>query len=302
MYDIIVVGGGPAGMTAALYGLRNGKSVLVIEKAGFGGQITYSPRVENIPGFAVISGNEFADKFMEQILGQGADVELEEVCEVIDEGDKKIVKTVEGSAFESRTVIIAAGVKHRMLGLAGENELVGEGISFCAVCDGDFYKGKTVCVAGGGNSAFVEAVLLADKCEKVIMLQDLPEFTADKKLQEDLFKHDNVLTYTDTKILALIKERGEFAGVEIERKSSQEKRVIKCDGLFVAIGLIPQNEPYAALADLNSYGYFDSAEDCKTKTPGIFVAGDCRSKKVRQVTTACADGAMAALAACDYLR
>ena len=302
MYDIIVVGGGPAGMTAALYGLRNGKSVLVIEKAGFGGQITYSPRVENIPGFAVISGNEFADKFMEQILGQGADVELEEVCEVIDEGDKKIVKTVEGSAFESRTVIIAAGVKHRMLGLAGENELVGEGISFCAVCDGDFYKGKTVCVAGGGNSAFVEAVLLADKCEKVIMLQDLSEFTADKKLQEDLFKHDNVLTYTDTKILALIKERGEFAGVEIERKSSQEKRVIKCDGLFVAIGLIPQNEPYAALADLNSYGYFDSAEDCKTKTPGIFVAGDCRSKKVRQVTTACADGAMAALAACDYLR
>lgn len=302
MYDIIVVGGGPAGMTAALYGLRNGKSVLVIEKAGFGGQITYSPRVENIPGFAVISGNEFADKFMEQILGQGADVELEEVCEVIDEGDKKIVKTVEGSAFESRTVIIAAGVKHRMLGLEGENELVGEGISFCAVCDGDFYKGKTVCVAGGGNSAFVEAVLLADKCEKVIMLQDLPEFTADKKLQEDLFKHDNVLTYTDTKILALIKERGEFAGVEIERKSSQEKRVIKCDGLFVAIGLIPQNEPYAALADLNSYGYFDSAEDCKTKTPGIFVAGDCRSKKVRQVTTACADGAMAALAACDYLR
>lgn len=302
MYDIIVVGGGPAGMTAALYGLRNGKSVLVIEKAGFGGQITYSPRVENIPGFAVISGNEFADKFMEQILGQGADVELEEVCEVIDEGDKKIVKTVEGSAFESRTVIIAAGVKHRMLGLEGENELVGEGISFCAVCDGDFYKGKTVCVAGGGNSAFVEAVLLADKCEKVIMLQDLPEFTADKKLQEDLFKHDNVLTYTDTKILALIKERGEFAGVEIERKSSQEKRVIKCDGLFVAIGLIPQNEPYAVLADLNSYGYFDSAEDCKTKTPGIFVAGDCRSKKVRQVTTACADGAMAALAACDYLR
>ena len=302
MYDIIVVGGGPAGMTAALYGLRNGKSVLVIEKAGFGGQITYSPRVENIPGFAVISGNEFADKFMEQILGQGADVELEEVCEVIDEGDKKIVKTVEGSAFESRTVIIAAGVKHRMLGLEGENELVGEGISFCAVCDGDFYKGKTVCVAGGGNSAFVEAVLLADKCEKVIMLQDLPEFTADKKLQEDLFKHDNVLTYTDTKILALIKERGEFAGVEIERKSSQEKRVIKCDGLFVAIGLIPQNEPYAALADLNSYGYFDSAEDCRTKTPGIFVAGDCRSKKVRQVTTACADGAMAALAACDYLR
>ena len=302
MYDIIIVGGGPAGMTAALYGLRNGKSVLVIEKAGFGGQITYSPRVENIPSHTVISGNEFADKFFEQILSQGADVELEEVCAVMDEGEKKIVETKEGSSFEGRTVIIAAGVKHRMLGLEGEDELVGEGISFCAVCDGDFYKGKTVCVAGGGNSAFVEAVLLAEKCEKVIMLQDLPEFTADKKLQEDLFKHDNVITYTDTKILALIRERGAFAGVEIERKTSGEKRVIKCDGMFVAIGLIPQNEPYAELAELNSYGYFESGEDCRTRTPGIFVAGDCRSKRVRQVTTACADGAMAALAACEYLR
>lgn len=302
MYDIIIVGGGPAGMTAALYGLRNGKSVLVIEKAGFGGQITYSPRVENIPSHTVISGNEFADKFFEQILSQGADVELEEVCAVRDEGEKKIVETKEGSSFEGRTVIIAAGVKHRMLGLEGEDELVGEGISFCAVCDGDFYKGKTVCVAGGGNSAFVEAVLLAEKCEKVIMLQDLPEFTADKKLQEDLFKHDNVITYTDTKILALIRERGAFAGVEIERKTSGEKRVIKCDGMFVAIGLIPQNEPYAELAELNSYGYFESGEDCRTRTPGIFVAGDCRSKRVRQVTTACADGAMAALAACEYLR
>lgn len=302
MYDIIIVGGGPAGMTAALYGLRNGKSVLVIEKAGFGGQITYSPRVENIPSHTVISGNEFADKFFEQILSQGADVELEEVCAVRDEGEKKIVETIEGSSFEGRTVIIAAGVKHRMLGLEGEDELVGEGISFCAVCDGDFYKGKTVCVAGGGNSAFVEAVLLAEKCEKVIMLQDLPEFTADKKLQEDLFKHDNVITYTDTKILALIRERGAFAGVEIERKTSGEKRVIKCDGMFVAIGLIPQNEPYAELAELNSSGYFESGEDCRTRTPGIFVAGDCRSKRVRQVTTACADGAMAALAACEYLR
>ncbi|MBQ0025912.1 MAG: FAD-dependent oxidoreductase [Lachnospiraceae bacterium] len=302
MYDIIIVGGGPAGMTAALYGLRNGKSVLVLEKAGFGGQITYSPRVENIPSHSVISGNEFADKFLDQILAQGAEVELEEVCGIRDEGDKKIVETIEGSIFEGRTVIIAAGVKHRMLGLEGEDELVGEGISFCAVCDGDFYKGKTVCVAGGGNSAFVEAILLAEKCKKVIMLQDLPDFTADKKLQDDLFKHDNVITYTNTKILQLLKSNGEFSGVEIERKTNGEKRVIDCDGLFVAIGLIPQNEPYAELAELNSYGYFESGEDCKTKTPGIFVAGDCRSKKVRQVTTACADGAMAALAACDYLR
>jgi len=302
MYDIIVVGGGPAGMTAALYGLRNGKTVLVIEKAGFGGQITFSPRVENIPGHGTVSGNEFADKFMEQILAQGADVELEEVCGIEDKGEVKVVKTKEGSNFEGRTVIIAAGVKHRMLGLPGEDELVGEGISFCAVCDGDFYKGKTVAVAGGGNSAFVEAVLLADKCEKVIMLQDMPYFTADKKLQDDFFKHDNVETHCDTKILSYFLEGGELKGVNIENKVSGEKQTVRCDGLFVAIGLIPENGPYKHLADLNDYGYFDSTEDCKTKTPGIFVAGDCRSKRIRQVTTACADGAIAALAACEYLR
>lgn len=302
MYDIIVVGGGPAGMTAALYGLRNGKTVLVIEKAGFGGQITYSPRVENIPSHGVISGNEFADKFLEQILAQGADVELEEVCGIADNGEIKVVETKEGSKFEARTVIIAAGVKHRMLGIEGEEELVGEGISFCAVCDGDFYKGKTVAIAGGGNSAFVEAVLLAEKCERVIMLQDMPYCTADKKLQDTFFANDNVECKCDTKILSFFKESGELKGVEIENKVSGEREVVKCDGLFVAIGLIPENKPYENLADLNEYGYFDSSEDCKTRTPGIFVAGDCRSKRVRQVTTACADGAIAALAACEYLR
>jgi len=302
MYDIIVVGGGPAGMTAALYGLRNGKSVLVIEKAGFGGQITFSPRVENIPGFGMISGNEFADRFMEQILAQGADVELEEVCGIEDRGDVKIVKTREGSEFEGRTAVIAAGVKHRMLGLEGEEALVGEGISFCAVCDGDFYKGRTVAVAGGGNSAFVEAVLLAEKCEKVIMLQDMPYYTADRKLQEDLFRHDNVEGHCDTRILSYFIESGELRGVNIENKVTGEKQTVRCDGLFVAIGLIPENKPYEALAELNEYGYFASGEDCRTKTPGIFVAGDCRSKKIRQVTTACADGAIAALAACEYLR
>lgn len=302
MHDIIIVGGGPAGMTAALYGLRNGKTVLLVEKAGFGGQITFSPRVENIPSHEVISGNEFADKFLEQILAQGAEVELEEVCGVEDKGDVKIVTTKEGSKFEGKTVVIAAGVKHRMLGIKGEDELVGEGISFCAVCDGDFYKGKTVCIAGGGNSAFVEAVLLAEKCEKVIMLQDMPYCTADQKLQDTFFANNNVECKCDTKILDFFIESGTLKGVQIENKVSGEKEIVKCDGLFVAIGLIPENDPYKHLADLNSYGYFESGEDCKTKTPGVFVAGDCRSKRVRQVSTACADGAVAALAACEYLR
>ena len=303
MYDIIVVGGGPAGMTAALYGARNGKTVLVIEKAAFGGQITYSPRVENIPGFASVSGTEFADKFMDQILSQGVDVELDEVTGIEDHGASKTVTTISGNTFEGRAVILANGVKHRMLGLEGEEDLVGNGISFCAVCDGDFYTGKTVCVAGGGNSAFVEAVLLAEKCGRVIMLQDLTEFTADGKLQADLLSHDNVSSYFNTKITGFDADPTEgFKGVRIIDKVTGSTQEIPCDGLFVAIGLIPDNRPFVSFADVDERGYFDTDETGLTKTPGIFTAGDCRKKNVRQVTTACADGAQAALSACAYLR
>ena len=302
MYDIIVIGGGPAGMTAALYGLRNGKSVMIIEKQGFGGQITYSPRVENLPGTLVMSGNEFADHFLEQILAQGAEVELAEVTGITDEGSVKVVHTAEGADYEAKAVIIATGVKHRMLGLEGEKELVGEGISFCAVCDGDFYKDKVVCVAGGGNSALQEAILLADKASRLIMLQDLPYFTGEQKLQDVLFSRPNVTSHVSVKIDSLITEDGELRGVEISDRETGASTIIGCDGLFIAIGLIPENENYQDLAELNSFGYFDADESCRTKTPGVFVAGDCRSKTIRQVTTACADGAAAAIAACDYLR
>ena len=299
MYDIIVIGGGPAGMTAALYAQRNGKHALVIEKSGFGGQITHSPKVENLPGFLSVSGNEFADKMFSQMLEQGADFEIETVCGIETDGNKKIVKTEEGSAYEAYAVIIATGVKHRMLGLPGEEELVGEGISFCAVCDGDFYKGKTVCVAGGGNSALQEAILLADKCSEVIMLQDLPYFTGEERLQQVLFSRDNVRSYTGVAIKELLKKDGEFCGVLIAQDG--ETQAVACDGLFVAIGLIPENEPFRNLAALNAYGYFDSDEQCCTETEGVFVAGDCRSKATRQVTTAAADGTVAALAACRYI-
>ena len=289
-------------MTAALYARRNGKSALVIEKNGFGGQITHSPKVENYPGTLSMSGNEFADRTMEQILAQGAEIEFETVTKVeIGENGIKTVLTEEESAYEGRTVILATGVKHRMLGLEGEDDLVGEGISFCAVCDGDFYAGKTVCVAGGGNSALQEAILLAEKCKEVIMLQDLDFFTGEEKLQEVLFDRDNVRSFTGVKINELLTDNGELTGVLIEERQSGRKQEIPCDGLFVAIGLIPENEPFKELADLNSYGYFDTDERCLTKTEGVFVAGDCRSKGVRQLTTAVADGATAALAACRYI-
>ena len=310
MYDVIVVGGGPAGMTAALYAVRNGKTALVIEKTGFGGQITHSPKVENIPGFTQLSGNEFADQMLEQILHQGAEIEIETVTEVkkgtmaVDsECSGFTVITEEGNEYEGRTVIFATGVKHRMLGLPGEDALVGEGISFCAVCDGDFYSGKKVCVAGGGNSALQEAILLAEKCTEVVMLQDMDFFTGEERLQEVLFSKPNVKTYTGVKINKLLTEGSEeepsLVGVEIEHNGTTEN--ITCDGLFVAIGLIPENDAFKEFENLNDYGYFDTDEHCVTKTPGIFVAGDCRSKFVRQVTTAAADGAVAALAACRYV-
>ena len=301
MYDMIVVGGGPAGMTAALYALRNGKSALVIEKEGFGGQITHSPKVENFPGTLSMSGNEFAEKMLEQILAQGAEIEIENVEKIVPKEGYMVVNTEEGGRYEAKTVVIATGVKHRMLGLPGEDDLVGDGISFCAVCDGDFYEDKTVCVAGGGNSALQEAILLADKCKEVIMLQDLPQFTGEARLQEVLFGRPNVRAYTQVKINRLLTEDEEFRGVEIENGATGETAKILCDGMFVAIGLIPENEPFKELCELNSYGYFDSDEQCTTKTPGLFVAGDCRSKFVRQITTAVADGATAALAACRYI-
>ena len=301
MTDIIVIGGGPAGMTAALYALRNGKSVLVLEKHGFGGQITHSPKVENWPGTAQMSGNAYAEALLEQILAQGAEVDLAEAVRVEDRGSVKAVYTDDGQVREAKALVLATGVKHRMLGLPGEEELVGEGISFCAVCDGDFYTGKTVCMAGGGNSALQEAILLAGKCEKVIMLQDLPFFTGEQKLQDILFARPNVEKRTGVTVTGLNTENGELKSVTVTEKESGEQEDIACDGLFVAIGLIPENEAFAQLAQLDERGYFASGENCETGTPGVYAAGDCRAKAVRQLTTAAGDGAVAALAACRYI-
>lgn len=300
MTDIIVVGGGPAGMTAALYARRNNQSVLVLEKNGFGGQITYSPKVENIPGNLSISGNEFAEKFLDQILAQGAEIDFATVTGV-EKTEAGFTVHSDCGDYESRAVILATGVKHRMLGLSGENELVGQGISFCAVCDGEFYRDKTVVVAGGGNSALQEAILLSENCKEVIMVQDLDFFTGEQKSQDVLFSRPNVKAVTGTTLKELVTEGGKLIGVVTEKTATGEKNTIPCDGLFVAIGLIPENDAFQDVTTLNSYGYFDSDERCLTKTAGLFVAGDCRSKTLRQVVTASADGAMAAVAACRYL-
>ena len=299
MYDIIVIGAGPAGLTAALYARRANKSVLIIEKDGFGGQITHSPKIENFPGFASVSGIELADAMVEQVLGQGAEVELCCVTNVRAEGDVRIVETDAGT-FEAKAVIIAAGVKHRTLGLPGEDALEGHGVSYCAVCDGAFFAGRHVAVIGGGNSALQEAILLAERCTKVTIVQNLAMLTGEQKLQDVLHSRDNVEFIFNTVVDSLQGE-SELTGLRLHDTEKDTFTDLPVDGMFVCIGLAPNNGAFAEVAALNDYGYVDSDERCLTGTPGVFVAGDCRSKAIRQITTASADGAVAALAACRYV-
>lgn len=301
MYDIVIVGGGPAGLTAAVYGLRAGKTVLVVEKAGFGGQIAYSPKVENIPGTLQISGAEFAEKLVEQAMALGADVELETVTGIEKQEDIFYISTEDGAVFTGKTVILALGVKHRMLGLSGEVELVGKGISFCAVCDGAFYEGQHAAMIGGGNSALQEALLLSEVCSHVTVVQNLADFTGEKKLADALLEKENVTVYFSTLVDGYLSDGEELTGLRLRNDITGEITEISVDGAFLAVGLMPENEPFANFAALNDWGYFASGEDCTTKTEGLFVAGDCRSKRIRQVTTAAADGAVAAMAACRYL-
>lgn len=299
MYDIIIIGGGPAGLTAALYARRADKNVLVIEKETFGGQITFSPKVENIPGFLELSGNEFAEKLVDQVLNQGADFESCEVKKIID-GETKTVVTDSGE-FQAKAVIIATGAKHRTLGLPGEEELIGEGISFCAVCDGAFYRNKTVAVVGGGNSALQEAILLSDLTKKVYVIQNLDFLTGEQKLQEQLRSKENVEIICGTVLSGYKSNGNDIVGVTVKNEKDGTENEIALDGVFLAVGLVPQNDCFADVIDLDERGYALADETCKTKSKGIFTAGDCRTKRIRQVATAAADGAVAALAACDYI-
>ncbi len=301
MYDIIVVGGGPAGLTAAIYALRAGKTVLVIEKGGFGGQIAFSPKVENIPGFAQIGGTEFAEKLTDQALSLGADAEMETVTAVKKENGSFTVSTEEGSTFEGKAVILAVGVKHRMLGLPGEEELIGNGISFCAVCDGAFYAGQDTVMIGGGNSALQEALLLSEVCRKVTVVQNLPTFTGEAKLAEALLQKDNVEVHFSTLVTGYTQENGTLTGVTVRNDETGETASIPADGVFLAVGLVPENGAFADVARLDERGYFAADDRCLGDVDGVFVAGDCRQKHIRQVVTAASDGAIAAMSACRYL-
>ncbi len=299
MVDILIIGAGPAGLTAALYARRQNKSVLVLEKNTFGGQTVFSPKIENYPGFAEMSGMDFSDRLVDQVLSQGAELELE-AAEEIRIGESGFTVRTDYAEHEARTVILATGARHRRLGLEGEETYIGNGISFCAVCDGAFYKDKTVAVIGGGNSALQEAILLAEGCRTVHMIQNLSSFTGEERLVQILTSKPNVTARFDTVAEGLIGE-GELTAVLLRNLKTGTTETLPVDGLFVAIGLIPDNEVVKPLIRLDERGYVPSDERCLTPVPGLFVAGDCRAKEVRQITTAVADGATAALAACRFL-
>lgn len=294
MYDIIIVGCGPAGLTAAIYALRANKKILILEKDNIGGQITSSLKVENFPGFKQISGNDLMNNLYEQAIDLGCEINIEEVIKIKD-GKIKTVITDENE-YETKSLIIATGCKNRLLGIDREEEFIGNGISFCVACDGAFYKDKVVAVIGGGNSAVINALSLSEICKKVYLIQNLDFLTAEDMLKERIKEKNNIEIMYNSKVVKLIGD-DELKSIEV---SGKEDKIIAIDGMFISIGQIPQNDIFKGIIDLNEQNYIKSIE-CLTNKEGIFVAGDCREKKIRQLTTAVGDGTIAALEAINYL-
>lgn len=298
IYDIGIIGGGTAGLTAAIYGQRAGRQTLVLEAANYGGQIVFSPKVENYPAIASISGAQYSMNLMEQASGLGAELRREQTTAVREENGNFVILTAEG-VYHCRSLILATGVTHRHLGLEKEEKLTGAGVSYCATCDGMFFRNRNTAVIGGGNTALQDAEFLANYCSKVYLVHRRDEFRGDAANVEVLRKKENV----EFVLNALPKEiLGEqmVEGLVVADKESGKERKLDVAGIFVAVGHIPKNETFAELVELDEAGFIRAGEDCLTSHPGIFAAGDCRTKEVRQLTTAAADGAVAALAAVKY--
>ena len=297
MYDIIIIGAGPAGMTAAIYARRAEKSVLVLEARSYGGQIVSTPEIENYPAAPHISGFDFATKVYEQAVELGAEFRFERVTGITD-GSVKTV-TTSGGSYEGRAVIIATGSECRRLGLSGEDKLAGRGISYCATCDGGFFRKKDVAVVGGGNTALEDALYLSGLARTVYVIHRRDSFRGDGATAARLRSKDNVKLVLNSRVTAL--EYGDrLTGIEVTDNDGGVSS-IPLDGLFIAVGRTPENAPFAGLIELDGAGYVSASENCRTSVPGIFAAGDNRTKEVRQLVTAAADGAVAAGEAIKYL-
>lgn len=299
MYDIVIVGAGTAGLSAAIYGVRAGKTVLVLEGKTYGGQIINSPEVENYPGIAKTSGFEFATALYEQAEGLGAEIDFDSVVRIEKQGKDFAVYT-EDREILCHSVILATGAKNRPLGVNREESMIGAGISYCATCDGAFFRGQRTIVVGGGNTALEDAEFLSNFCEKVYVVHRRDEFRGEQWLVNALEKKANVEFVMDTVVTELIGERS-VEGVRVKNVKTDEEKVLDVTGVFVAIGQMPDNKAFEMLVDLDASGYIRAQEDCKTSCDGVFTAGDCRTKSVRQLATAAADGAVAGLAACEYV-
>lgn len=299
MYDIVIIGAGTAGLSAAIYACRAGKRVLVLEENYYGGQIVNTPHIENYPGIRQISGFDFASGLYEQAKALGAEIVFAKAESIRNTDTAKEVVTA-AEIYPCKSIILATGAKNRLLGLKKEKELTGKGISYCAACDGAFYRGKTVAVSGGGNTALQDAMHLAEGCEKVYLIHRRAEFRAEAQLQERISEKKNIIPMMECRIIELLAEDS-LKGIVVEDLVCGERKQMELDGLFIAIGQEPDNYRFEDMVELDEKGYIIAGEDCKTSMGGIFAAGDCRTKQVRQLTTAAADGSVAGLAACEYI-
>ena len=300
MYDVIVVGGGPAGLTAALYAARAGKLVLVLEGESTGGQINYSPLVENYPGMPAMSGAQFGETLTRQAEELGVEIRSEGVSSMatLSEG---VELTGDRGKYTALAVVLATGVSHRKIGLPGEDDLIGMGISYCAVCDGAFYTGRHAAVVGGGDTALQDALFLSARCSKVTVIHRRDLFRGERRLVDKLRAKANVEFLMSHTVSELVWDEEGLTGLKVADVKSGAVKDLAVDGLFVAVGQEPRNQAFAGLVATDGQGYFLAGEDCATSLPGVFAAGDCRAKSVRQLTTAVGDGAVAGLAACAYV-
>lgn len=301
MTDIAVIGGGPAGLTAALYAARAGKTVTVYERECLGGQITRAPLVENYPGTGTIPGLQLGDRMAAQAEAAGVGISLTDVQKIVRESSGKFRLDTDDGEYYSKSVIYACGARPKTLGLSGEAELIGHGISYCALCDGSFFKEQPVAVVGGGNSAFDEALLLSERCSHVTLIHRSDRFRAEQILVERVKLRNNISLLTDKTVSELIQENGQLTGLALKSKIGKDE-TLTVSALFVALGRLPDTELLTDLAALDENGYvFTDEKMAVPETPGLFAAGDCRKKSVRQLTTAVSDGTVAAVSACTYL-
>ena len=301
LFDIIIVGAGTAGMTSALYSLRNGKSVLVLEGDTLGGQIAFSPKVENYPTHKSVSGAELADMLYEQITELGAQIELEKVVATTKREDGLFSVVTEYNQYLAKSVILATGVKHRNIGVEGEEELVGKGVSYCATCDGPFYTGEEVALIGDANTALQYSIMLSGYCKKVTVCTLFDKFFGESNLVKTLLSKQHVEVYHNLSLQEFLTADGVLKGLRFKNTVDGNDFVLDTKAVFICVGQKPDNGAFAELVELDDAGFIKAGEDCKTRVEGLFVAGDCRTKRIRQLTTATADGATAAIMACAYV-